>query len=126
MAKTRRIFIERLSSEIPYRRPSGPLWQPAVDIYRCPEGWKIKFDLAGVRPEEVQVLVGEDQLIVRGVRRDSLIVEGWSYQQLEITYSRFERVLKIPCDFSRCEVRSEYRDGWFLLHLDYHGPDLSE
>ena len=67
MSRSKKIFIERISSE--YRRPSGPLCQPAVDIYRCPEGWKIKFDLAGVKLEDVQVLVSEDKLIVRGVRR---------------------------------------------------------
>jgi len=49
--KKQESFIERISSE--YRRPSGPLWQPAVDIYRCPEGWKIKFDLAGVTLDDV-------------------------------------------------------------------------
>lgn len=114
--KNVRIFYERLSAE--YRRPSGPLWQPAVDVYKCPEGWKVKFDLAGVRPDDVEIYVAEDKLIVRGVRRDTVIAEGWSYYQLEITYSRFERALTIPCDLSKAEIRSECKDGWFLLHID--------
>jgi len=117
MARRRSVFIERFSSDS-YRRPSGPLWQPAVDVYRCPEGWKIKFDLAGVRPEEIQVLITDDSLIVRGVRRDSVMSEGWTYHQLEITYSRFERVLAIPCDLKHAEVQSEYRDGWFIVHIN--------
>ncbi len=122
MARSRKIFIERLSNEVSYRRPSGPLWQPAADIYRSPEGWKIKFDLAGVKPEDVQVLIANDNtLIVRGVRRDSIMTEGWSYHQLEITYSRFERVFKIPCDLPQAEIRNECRDGWFLLHIDCKG-----
>src|SRR5260370_744004 len=95
MPKLNKVFIERISNEVSYRRPSGPLWQPAVDVYRCPEGWKIKFDLAGVKPDDIQVLIAEDnKLIVRGTRRDTVITEGWSYHQLEITYSRFERILK--------------------------------
>ena len=121
MAKSRKVFIERLGSESPYRRTSGPLWQPAADIYKCAEGWKIKFDLAGVRPDDVQVLVADDKLIVRGVRRDSVIIQDWSYYQLEITYSRFERILKIPCDLSQTEIRSESIDGWLLLHIDCTG-----
>ena len=118
MAKTGNIFIERIREESSYRRPSGPLWQPSVDIYKTPEGWKIKFDLAGVRPEDVQVLQADDTLIVRGVRRDSVMTEGWSYYQLEITYSRFERIIKIPCDLSQSEIRSEAVDGWIILHID--------
>jgi HSP20 family protein len=121
MAKSFKVFVTRLSDETSYRRPSGPLWQPAVDVYRCPEGWKIKFDLAGVKPEDVQVIIADDKLIVRGVRRDSVMTEGWSYYQLEITYSRFERVLKIPCDLSQAEIRSEYLEGWFILHVDCNG-----
>jgi HSP20 family protein len=118
MAKTGKIFIERIRDESSYRRPSGPLWQPSVDIYKTPEGWKIKFDLAGVRPEDIQVLQIDNALVVRGVRRDSVMTEGWSYYQLEITYSRFERVIKIPCDLSQSEIRSEAADGWVILHID--------
>ena len=119
MARNRKILIERITSDTQYRRTSGPLWQPSVDVYRCPEGWKIKFDLAGVSLDDVQILIANnDQLIVRGVRRDSAISEGWSYYQLEITYSRFERVLKIPCDLSKADIRTESKDGWFILHID--------
>lgn len=118
MSRSRKVIARRLESEASYRRPSGPLWQPAADIYRTPEGWKIKFDLAGVRLDDIDVLVADDKLIVRGVRRDSVMTEGWSYYQLEITYSRFERVLRIPCDLSRAELRTEFRDGWLILHLD--------
>ena len=71
-----------------------------------------------MKPDEVEVLIAENKLIVRGVRRDTVITEGWSYHQLEITYSRFERILKIPCDFSQAEIQCESRDGWFILHLN--------
>src|SRR5262249_33640206 len=99
MARGRRVLLERFHSDS-YRRPSGPLWQPAVDVYKTPDGWKIKFDLAGVKPNDVEVVLLDGRIVVRGVRRDSVISEGWSYYQLEITYSRFERVLQIPCDLS--------------------------
>jgi HSP20 family protein len=118
MSKSKKVFIQRLGGDAPYRRVSGPLWQPAADIYRCGDGWKIKFDLAGVKPEDVQVVVGDDAIIVRGVRRDWVMTDDWSYYQLEITYSRFERVIRIPCDLSRAEIRSESIDGWFLLHVE--------
>jgi HSP20 family protein len=118
MAKSRNVFMLQQSSREHYRRPSGPLWEPAADIYRTPEGWKIKFDLAGVKPDDVEVLISGDKLIVRGVRRDSFITKDWSYHQLEITYSRFERVIMIPCALSDATVRSECLDGWLVLHID--------
>ena len=119
MSRSKKVFIARLTADVPFQRTSGPLWQPAADIYRCPEGYKIKFDLAGVKPEDIEVLVAENRIIIRGVRRDSVITQGWTYQQLEITYSRFERVLKIPCDLSQAEIHVESIEGWLLVHIDY-------
>ena len=120
MSRSRKVLIARLTGDLPLQRTSGPLWQPAVDIYRTPEGWKIKFDLAGVRPEDIEIHVINDKnkMIVRGVRRDSVITQGWSYHQLEITYSRFERILTIPCDLTKADIRVEAIEGWLLVHID--------
>ena len=118
MSRSKKVLITRLTGELSFQRTSGPLWQPAVDIYRTPGGWKIKFDLAGVRPDDVEVMVMDNKIIVRGVRRDSVMTQGWSYHQLEITYSRFERVISIPCDLSNTEIRVESIDGWLLVHID--------
>ena len=92
-------------------RHTDRLWQPACDIYRCSEGWVVKFDLAGVEPEEVDVVIIDHNLIVRGTRRDRTLREGVSHYQMEITYSRFERVLSLPCDLTGAAVKTEYQNG---------------
>src|SRR5262249_44515665 len=30
-------------------------WQPRADVYRMPDGWLVKLELAGVRPDDVQL-----------------------------------------------------------------------
>ena len=109
--------MHRFTGEAQYRRHTGSLWEPAADIYRTPGGWIIKFDLAGVSPDDLEVLIADDKLIVRGVRRDSFINEGWSYYQLEITYSRFERAISIPCNWTKACVTSECREGWLVVNV---------
>jgi HSP20 family protein len=126
MSRSKKVFIARLTADMPFQRTSGPLWQPAADIYRCPQGFKVKLDLAGVKPEDLEVLVAENRIIIRGVRRDSVITQGWTYQQLEITYSRFERVLQIPCDLTKADIRVESTDGWLLVHIEYAGQMSGE
>ena len=37
------------------RKFQEPCWRPATDVYQTPQGWLLKFDLAGVRPEEISV-----------------------------------------------------------------------
>ncbi len=92
-------------------------WSPAADIYRTRDGWIVKLDLAGVRAEDIEVTIDGPYLKVAGTRRDSFYGEGISYHQLEITYSRFERVLRLPCNIESAHLAREYRDGMLILHL---------
>ncbi|HXK62265.1 MAG TPA: Hsp20/alpha crystallin family protein [Acidobacteriota bacterium] len=93
-------------------------WQPRADVYSTPTGWALKFDLAGVRPEDVKVEVQDMFLRVSGVRRDWIIERGWRHQSMEIAYSRFERVFQLPCDPTTCRVSIERQEGMLVVRID--------
>lgn len=97
-------------------------WCPATDVYRGRQGWIVKMELAGVRPEDLEVTVLGRRLTVRGVRRDWTAPEGCRYYQMEIAYSPFERSIELPCDLERADVTSEYRDGMLLVRIPDGGP----
>jgi HSP20 family protein len=107
----------RDTGDLRHRRPSGRLWNPAADVYRTQDGWLVKLDLAGVRPEDIQITLDDDLLRVSGLRRDSFCGEGISHYQLEITYSRFEKIVQFPCKIEHATIERDYRDGLLLLHL---------
>ena len=90
-------------------------WCPSADIYRGRNGWLIKFDLAGVRAEDIRLRGEGRRIIVEGVRRDYSVLEDQRAYSMEISYNRFRRALELPCDVSECDIRSEYRDGMFLV-----------
>ena len=90
-------------------------WRPLADVYRTPCGWLVKCEIAGVRPEDLTLTVRGSLLTIGGTRRDWCLEEGCSHYRLEIAYSHFERVLKLPCDLDRAEISTCYRDG--LLHV---------
>jgi hypothetical protein len=87
MAEIRTRFLAGL------RECVRPTWQPSVDVYQGEHGWLVKCELAGVRPEDVQIAVADRRLTISGVRRDWSIVEGHRAYSIEICYDRFERVL---------------------------------
>jgi HSP20 family protein len=93
------------------------VWQPQVDIYRAREGWVIKMDLAGVRPQDVSIAVRGSYLRVSGVRHDRIVEAGWSHYAMEIAYNRFERTLELPCDLERARITMECREGMLLLRV---------
>ncbi|HZV04919.1 MAG TPA: Hsp20/alpha crystallin family protein [Gemmataceae bacterium] len=96
-------------------------WRPAADVYRGRNGWLVKFELAGVRPEDLELTVMGNRLTLRGIRRDNTALEGCRYYQMEIAYSPFERSLTLPCDLERVNVTSEYRDGMLLVRIPEGG-----
>ena len=107
----------RLIRDDRHRRPSGRLWCPAADVYRSRDGWIVKVDLAGVQPQDVDVIIDGDLLRISGSRRDGTCGEGVSHYQLEITYSRFEKMIKFPRSIEHAAVERDYHDGLLILHL---------
>jgi HSP20 family protein len=93
-------------------------WQPPVDVYRGRCGWLLKFDLAGVRPEDVQVLISGSRITVSGVRRDWVLEQGYVHHSMEISYNRFERTIALPGDLTDAEFSLETRDGLLLVRVN--------
>ena len=98
-------------------RCSENFWYPAADVYRTREGWVVKVELAGVAPDELEVEISGDTLRVAGTRRDEGATDSVSYHQLEITYSRFERTIRFPCQIEGAHLARGYENGLLLLHL---------
>jgi HSP20 family protein len=111
------LFERYLRANRRQSRPSGRLWNPAADVYRTHDGWIVKVDLAGIQPGDVEVTIDRALLRISGLRRDSVCGEGISHYQLEITYSRFEKVIQFPCSIGHAIVTRDYRDGLLILQL---------
>ena len=101
-----------------HSRPSGRLWCPAADVYRIDDGWIVKVDLAGVCADDLEIELDQSSIRIRGCRRDTFYQEGYSYHQMEITYSRFEKIIQFPCSIEAASLAHDYRDGFLIVNLD--------
>jgi HSP20 family protein len=86
-------------------------------VYRTDEGWIVKVDLAGIRPGDIEITLDGRVLRISGLRRDGICGEGISHYQLEITYSRFEKLIQFPRSIEHATVERDYRDGLLILRL---------
>jgi HSP20 family protein len=98
-------------------RPSGRLWNPAADVYRAEGEWIVKVDLAGICTDDLSLQLEGSLLRVSGCRRDTFYREGLSYQQMEITYSRFEKTIQFPCNIEEASVSHQFQDGFLIIEL---------
>jgi HSP20 family protein len=96
-------------------------WQPPTDVYRTRKGWLVKFDVAGVPPEDIELRVRGSHLTISGTRRDWCSQEGCTHYLMEISYSHFERSITLPIDLEHASITSEYRYGLLLIHIQVEG-----
>jgi HSP20 family protein len=93
-------------------------WQPSVDVYQIRGGgWLVKFDLAGVRREDITLTASGKRLTLQGVRHDAVCDESCRHYRMEISYSRFERSIELPIVVDPQRVRTDYRDGMLLVYI---------
>lgn len=98
-------------------KPSGRLWYPAADVYQTPDGWLVKVELAGVSAEDVEIDIQGNVLYLAGCRRDRSCAVGLTYQQMEITYSRFEKTLTFPAPIDGAHIEHNFDNGLLIIHL---------
>jgi HSP20 family protein len=92
-------------------------WMPAADVYETASGWIIKLELAGVRPQDIDVTVSGNLLRIRGRRRDRIVHETRCCRSLEICYEQFERLFELTDGLEQGRIVTEYRDGMLLVKI---------
>jgi HSP20 family protein len=97
-------------------------WLPAADVYEIASGWIVKLELAGVRPEDIDVTVEGNLLRIRGRRRDWIVHETQCCRSLEICYERFERQFELSGGLEQGRIETQYRDGMLLVKISIEEP----
>ena len=92
-------------------------WRPAPDAYLTEDAFVVRMDLAGMRPERIEVLSDGDCLVVRGVR-DELAPGGKKhFIKMEINVGPFVRRIPLPVPVIPESGRALYRDG--ILEISF-------
>jgi HSP20 family protein len=118
--------LDRLFSQIDLQLTAvSPLypsaaWQPAVDLYRCSEGWVLKFELAGVKEEDIEVRLDSRGISIVGRRLDRMPYDVREPHLIEIAYSRFERFVALPEPCENVQYKMSFQDGMLYVYL-LHG-----
>lgn len=115
MAKSTNRYFQFLGSS--KNAQSGKLWYPAADVYATSDGWVVKVELAGVSVEDVSIDVRGNVLNIAGCRKDKSFAFGGSYQQMEITYSTFEKTLKFPASIEGVKLEHMFENGLLIIRL---------
>ena len=104
-------------------------FSPAVDVFYESEGEQparavVQAELAGIDPDEIGLEIEGRELVIAGHRRP-VDAEGRVYQQLEIDFGPFRRVIPLGADVVADAARATYRDGILRVELPLARPERS-
>jgi len=103
-------------------------FSPAVDVfYETPADGRgiavVHAELAGVDPDEIGLEIEGRELIIAGNRRAPGEAEDRVYQQLEIDFGPFRRVIPLGADVVADAAVATYRDGILRVELPLAEPE---
>jgi HSP20 family protein len=113
--------MERLFDE----RFLSPMWigneprraAPALDLYTTPEAVIAKVALPGVKPEDVDVTIGDDLVTISGAFKEEKETSEAGYVHKELSQGTFSRSFSVPTAIKADAAKAEFRNGLLTLTL---------
>lgn len=93
------------------------VWYPATDVYETEHVFVVRMDVSGVKRDQIQIVVRENLLEVRGVRGDTSSKGRKTFHKMEIAMGPFARSIQVPPRFSRSGACATYEDGVLEIRL---------
>jgi HSP20 family protein len=99
-------------------------WRPAINAYRCKDGFAVCVDLAGVDQSRVDMAVEPRRLRIRGRRLppEPAEMEALQLLALEIDHGPFDREVALPEEVEPREAQIEQRNGLLWIYLPLRSP----
>lgn len=111
-----RLFDERFFRPI-WIGESERLAAPAIDVYTTPDAVIAKVGLPGVKPEDVDVTIGDDVVTISGSFREESETAEAGYVHKELHHGAFTRSFPVPIAIKPDAATAEFKDGMLTLTL---------
>src|SRR5436853_2794336 len=102
---------------------SETFWVPNTDVYVTEGGLVIKVELAGMRKEDLEVLmVDSNRLKISGHRPDGCRAPKCTFLVMEINYGAFESVIELPSGYDLSQAKATYQNGFLRIDVPLVAP----
>lgn len=86
-------------------------FMPRIDVFNQDNKLFVKADLPGMKREDIQVLLEEGDLVVKGERKEETKVEKENYYKAECTYGSFYRRVPLTFEVKPEDITAKLVDG---------------
>lgn len=88
-----------------------------VDVYQTPDTIVIKAMTAGVDPNDLDISIARDMVVIRGHREEEKTARGEDYFVQELYWGSFSRTITLPEEIDVDEADAVCKHGLLILKL---------
>ncbi|MBW2109047.1 MAG: Hsp20/alpha crystallin family protein [Deltaproteobacteria bacterium] len=91
--------------------------KPTLDIAATDGEYTISVELPGVDEKEVQLELVDDTLTIKGEKKHEKEEKKKDFYRMERSYGAFRRVLSLPEDADRDNIKATYKNGVMTISV---------
>jgi HSP20 family protein len=86
-------------------------WNPTLDVTESEDQVTVRAEIPGVKPEELDVTVTGDTLVLAGEKKESSEKKEKGYWHSESRFGAFRRQVHLPAEVDAEHVDAKYENG---------------
>ncbi|NMG10134.1 Hsp20/alpha crystallin family protein [Brasilonema sp. UFV-L1] len=92
-------------------------FMPAAKIHETADDIKLRIEVAGIEPKDLDVKVTAEAVAISGERKSETKQEDKGMRRSEFHYGRFQRVIPLPTRIQNDKVQAEFKNGVLCLTM---------
>jgi HSP20 family protein len=92
-------------------------WSPSVDIFENQDKIILEAELAGMKPEEVDISIENNVITLKGERKFEKTEDNDNYHRVERSYGSFVRSFTLPRTVVSDEAEANFENGILSITL---------
>ncbi|QBG47872.1 Hsp20/alpha crystallin family protein [Verrucomicrobia bacterium S94] len=93
---------------------------PALNVWGSEEQVVVTAELPGLNPDEIDISVVDNQLTIKGERKDDRPSEDAVCHRCERDTGRFVRTVRLPYSVENDRVSARYENGILCIYMPRH------
>ncbi len=89
----------------------------AVDVYQTGDEIVVKAMAAGVKPEDMDIDISRDMVILSGSRKEGTLAETGDYITQELFWGSFSRTIMLPEEIDPEQALATEKNGLIIIRL---------
>lgn len=115
--KKEEIKVQKIEEKKPEKKEyEGPEGELAIDLYQTDEDLVLQSAIAGVKPENLEIEIEGDMLMIKGIREKPLEEDGEYFAQ-ECFWGPFSRKVILPVEVDIDKSEAQIKDGVLIIRI---------